>query len=63
MAKQVKKKWVRLRRFLQKLKIVDPSTIKGDGGLMTDDMLNRHNKPQTDSTHVIKDTVVVKPMN
>jgi hypothetical protein len=63
MAKQVKKKWVRLRRFLQKLKVINPNVGTGDGGLMTDDMLNRHNKPQTDSTHVIKDTVVVKPMN
>lgn len=63
MAKQVKKGRVRLRRFIQKLKIVDPSTIRGDGGLMTDDMLNRHNTPQVDSTHVIKDSVVVKPMN
>ncbi len=64
MAKKVKKKWVRLKRFIQKLKIVDPSTIQGDGGLMTDDFLNRNNTNKTDSTFVVKDSVVVaRPKN
>lgn len=62
MAKTVKKKWVRLNRFIQKLKLVDPNTIRGDGGLMTDKMLNRPTNTKNDSTFIIKDTVVVKPL-
>lgn len=55
-----KKRWVRLKRAIQKLKFVDPNTIRGDGGLMTEDFLNRlNNKDKTDSTFVIKDTAVV----
>ena len=65
MVKKEKRKWVRLKRFIQKLKIVDPSTIQGDGGLMTDDFLNRvNNQNQNDSTFVVKDSVVVaRPTN
>jgi hypothetical protein len=59
MAKKVKKKWVRLKRFIQKLKIVDPNVGTGDGGLMTEDFLNRNNTNKTDSTFVVKDSVVV----
>lgn len=60
MAKPVKKKWVRLKRFLQRLKLVDPSTIRGDGGLMTEDFLNRPNNPfQKDTTFIVKDSAVV----
>lgn len=63
MAKPVKKKWVSLKRFLQRLKEIDPSTIKGDGGLMSNGFLDRiKNKHQNDSTFVIKDTAVVKPL-
>lgn len=61
MAKPVKKKWVRLKRFLQRLKLADPSMIgTGDGGLMTEDFLNRINNPfQKDTTFIVKDSAVV----
>lgn len=62
MAKPIKRKWVRLRRFLQRLKEIDPNTIRGDGGLMTDKMLNRPTNAKNDSTFIIKDTAVVKPL-
>jgi hypothetical protein len=64
MAKPIKKKWVSLKRFLQRLKLVDPNTIgTGDGGLMSNGFLDRiKNKNQNDSTFVIKDTAVVKPL-
>jgi hypothetical protein len=42
------------------LKFVNPNVGTGDGGLMTEDFLNRlNNKDKTDSTFVIKDTAVV----
>lgn len=63
MAQQVKRKWVRLKRFLQRLKLVDPNTIRGDGGLMTEKIMDViGSKHQKDSTFVIKDTAVVKPL-
>lgn len=55
-----KKRWVRLKRAIQKLKFVNPNIGTGDGGLMTEDFLNRlNNKDKTDSTFVVKDTAVV----
>lgn len=65
MAKKVKKKWVRLKRFIQKLKIVDPNVGTGDGGLMTDKIMEViGNKHQTDTTFIIQDTsVVAQPKN
>lgn len=63
MAKPVKKRWVSLKRFLQRLKLVDPNEIKGDGGLMTEKIMDViGSKHQKDSTFVIKDTAVVKPL-
>lgn len=64
MAKPVKKRWVRLRRFLQRLKLVDPNTIgTGDGGIISDKVVETiGSKHQKDSTFVIKDTAVVKPL-
>lgn len=58
MAKPVKKKWVSLKRFLQRLKVVDPSTIRGDGGAHSDKFI-QVTKPPTDSSFVIKDTAVI----
>lgn len=58
MANPVKKKWVSLKRFLQRLKLVDPSTIRGDGGAHSDKGLIV-SRPQTDSAFVIKDTAVI----
>lgn len=55
-----KKRWVRLRRALQKLKLIDVPIPKGDGGLMTDDFLNRHNNTfPKDTTLIVKDSTVV----
>lgn len=58
MAKPVKKKWVRLKRFLQRLKLIDVPIPKGDGGAHSDKGLIV-SRPQTDSAFVIKDTAVI----
>lgn len=63
MAKTVKKKWVRLNRFIQKLKLIDPNANKGDGGFVSGKIIDMvGNKNPKDSTFVIKDTAVVKPL-
>lgn len=59
MAKKVKKKWVRLKRFIQKLKIVDIPQA-GDGGFVSDKIIDMvGDKHKGDSTFVVKDSVVV----
>lgn len=58
MAKPVKKKWVRLKRFLQRLKLIDVPIPKGDGGAHSDKFI-QVTKPQIDSSFVIKDTAVI----
>lgn len=63
MAKPVKKKWVSLKRFLQRLKLVDPNTMHGDPAIISDKVWETLGKKhQKDSTFVIKDTAIVKPL-
>lgn len=55
-----KKRWVRLRRALQKLKLIDVPVPKGDGGFISDQVMGViGGKSQRDSTLIVKDTVVV----
>ena len=51
--------WVRLKRVIRRVKINFP---RGDGGAHSDKAIEI-TKPKTDSTFVVKDTVVVRPMN
>lgn len=55
-----KKKWVRLKRLINNLRKHQIEPSRGDGGLMTDDFLNRPNNPfQNDTTFIVKDSAVV----
>ena len=59
----IKKKWVRLKRFIQRLIRVEVPPQQGDGGFISDKTLIV-TKPQIDSTLTIKDTATVaRPMN
>lgn len=50
--------WIRLKRFLRRVKV---PPMSGDGGLFSDKAIII-TKPQTDSTSVLKDSVVTKPI-
>lgn len=55
-----KKRWVRLKRAIQKLKLINTPPQRGDGSIVSDkawDVIG--NKTPNDSTFVIKDTAVV----
>ena len=53
-----KKTWVRLKKVIQRLLRIEFPPQKGDGGLFSDKFIIV-TKPQTDSTSVMKDSVVV----
>lgn len=58
----IKKKWVRLKRLIQRLIRVELPQ-QGDGGFISDKTLIVM-KPQIDSTLTIKDTATIaRPMN
>lgn len=50
--------WIRLKRFLRRVKV---PPMSGDGGAHSDKLI-QISKPQTDSTAVLKDSVVTKPV-
>lgn len=50
--------WIRLKRFLRRVKV---PPMSGDGGIHSDKAIII-TKPQTDSTAVLKDSVVTKPI-
>lgn len=55
-----KKRWVRLRRALQKLKLIDVPMPKGDAGIVSDTLVNViGGKPPKDTTLIINDSAVV----
>jgi hypothetical protein len=59
-----KKRWVRLKRAIQKLKLINTPPQKGDGGFVSDKIVDIvGGKHQGDSTFVVKDTVVVARPN
>lgn len=53
-----KKTWVRLKKVIQRLLRIEFPPQKGDGGAYSDKLI-QISKPQTDSTSVMKDSVVV----
>lgn len=59
----IKKKWVRLKRLIQRLIRVEMPPQRGDGGAYTDKYLPIMTH-KNDSTLTIKDTATVaRPMN
>ena len=59
----IKKKWVRLKRLIQRLIHIEMPPQQGDGGLFSDKFI-QVTKPQIDSTLTIKDTATIaRPMN
>ena len=55
-----KKKWVRLRRVINFLKKIEIPPQKGDGGVISDQVMDViGDKFKPDSSFVIKDTAVV----
>lgn len=63
MSSKKKNKWVRLKRVINWLKKIEMPPQKGDGGIISDKVMDViGSKHQKDSTFVIKDTAVVKPL-
>lgn len=55
-----KKRWVRLKRAIQKLKLINTPPQRGDAGVVSDTIVNViGGKPPKDTTFIINDSAVV----